>query len=57
MSVQRLIHFFDEKVTSLTLHVGVEQNVLLSFLFHGLFLSTHEMLFSRSIMRDMIFNV
>src|ERR1700730_6291491 len=43
MGIQRLVHSFDGMLANLTLRLGKERNVLLSFLFHGLFLSTHEM--------------
>jgi hypothetical protein len=42
MGVNRLIHSFDESLTSLSLRVGRERNYLISFLFHGLFAGADE---------------
>jgi peptidoglycan/xylan/chitin deacetylase (PgdA/CDA1 family) len=42
MDVQRLIHSFDDSLTSLSLRVGPERNHLISFLFHGLFTGADE---------------
>jgi peptidoglycan/xylan/chitin deacetylase (PgdA/CDA1 family) len=42
MGVQRLIQSFDDSLTNLSLRVGPERNLLISFLFHGLFTGADE---------------